>query len=571
MQVESAPHIIVLLLSGILFLSGCSRQQPSSAYKWPSSGTEFDSITARLEGQFNDYSPFDSISAGIYRLDSLSRHGSDAQIRLRKSRVLYWKSRFLSRVEDHDSALMTVKKALALNDSAMDRYDFLRMRVLMAAEDLSTPGDVKYRTYSDALEYCEAVADPGFEAMVAILMGNLMGEIKEYDQSLVYLDLADSLNNMLGFRKLAVKNGINRAKVIEERGKPGDAEKSDSIMRSLVDDPAFDGDTLSLNILYRNLYISSGDKSLLLRAYRQIDDSPRFRHLRGLYCGMLANHYYYEGNRDSTVHYADLALRDLPYVTDPAHKAHIWLVEGFSWIAKSRPDSALACRLRYEEFYNESLSLRQEADVLRLDALHEIDSREARYAEQIYRRNMVIALISVIMVTSAIVTLLVFSRRHIRNRMSTLEKELDLEKAKRKIAATALTIEEKNNLLGTLKNELSEMRKEGMIKETSVRHLESTIKSHLLDNTNEETFHEMFDVVNPNFNKHLRELCPDLAENYVRLASYILMGLDNKRIATLMMIRPESVRQSRWRLSRKLSVPEGVTLESFLTDINSRN
>lgn len=209
--------------------------------------------------------------------------------------------------------------------------------------------------------------------------------------------------------------------------------------------------------------------------------------------------------------------------------------------------------------------------MLRLDALHEIDSREARYAEQIYRRNMVIALISVIMVTSAIVTLLVFSRRHIRNRMSTLEKELDLEKAKRKIAATALTIEEKNNLLGTLKNELSEMRKEGMIKETSVRHLESTIKSHLLDNTNEETFHEMFDVVNPNFNKHLRELCPDLAENYVRLASYILMGLDNKRIATLMMIRAESVRQSRWRLSRKLSVPEGVTLESFLTDINSRN
>lgn len=46
------------------------------------------------------------------------------------------------------------------------------------------------------------------------------------------------------------------------------------------------------------------------------------------------------------------------------------------------------------------------------------------------------------------------------------------------------------------------------------------------------------------------------------------MELDNKKIATLMMIKPESVRQARWRLNQKLRIPEGETLESYLRHLN---
>ena len=54
----------------------------------------------------------------------------------------------------------------------------------------------------------------------------------------------------------------------------------------------------------------------------------------------------------------------------------------------------------------------------------------------------------------------------------------------------------------------------------------------------------------------------------MKLACYMLMEFDSKRIASLMMIKPESVRQSRWRLSQKLRVPEGETLEAFLRRLN---
>lgn len=181
---------------------------------------------------------------------------------------------------------------------------------------------------------------------------------------------------------------------------------------------------------------------------------------------------------------------------------------------------------------------------------------------------MLILLISVIVVAVTVILGFVSNRRRIRIRMDNLKRELELEKSKRKVAAAALTIEEKNNVLGTLKQELSEMREEGAIRAGDARHLESTIKAHLVDNDSTETFNAMFDVVNPNFTWRLRELSPDMADNYVKLACYIVMELDNKRIAALMMIRPESVRQARWRLSRKLNLPSGTTLEAYLRDLN---
>ena len=87
-----------------------------------------------------------------------------------------------------------------------------------------------------------------------------------------------------------------------------------------------------------------------------------------------------------------------------------------------------------------------------------------------------------------------------------------------------------------------------------------TIKSHLLEHESDGTFLEMIDVVNPGFTDRLRERCPDLSDSYLKLACYMLMEFDSKRIASLMMIKPESVRQSR--------VPEGETLEAFLRRLN---
>lgn len=551
----------------VAIVQGCGHPRTSRSFVWPADGAGIDSVSRMLDIKFNDYVPADSLAADISRLDSVvsvdSREDVSARVRLD-----YWRARYMSRIENHDSALVLARAGLALVDSQTHMYDYLRLKVLECAEDPVADGSVKFRVFEQALDYCEREGDNGFEAYVCMQMGNLLESIRSYDRSLRYLSRADSLHSLLGFEKMVVKNGINRARVLEARGEEGDSVRSDSIMRALVDHPALDGDTATQNVVLRNIYISSKDKNVLIRAYRQVETNPRFRHLRGLYRALLANHNFFEGNHDSTIYYSDLAIEDLPYVNEPAHVAHIWLVAGLVWMIRENPDSALQCRLRYEEYYNMAAGLRQEAEVLRLTALNDISSRESEYRLSIFRRNMVIMLILVIVVASAVVLAFVLNRRHIRMKMSSLSKELELEKSKRKMAAAALTIEEKNNVLGALKQELSEMREEGVIQEQGARHLETTIKAHLVDNDSTEAFNAMFDHINPHFTGRLRELCPDLAESYVRLACYILMDLDNRRIAALMMIRPESVRQAKWRLSRKLGLGEGVMLETFLRNLN---
>lgn len=562
---------MILLLCGVVIVTSCGHGDEAMPYRWPACDAEFDSVAYGLEIKFNDYAPWSDIVADVSRLDSLSAKGAEYSRRLKKSRSLYWHARCESRLADHESAVRYAGLALAEIDSADNEYDWLRNRVLSVVEDPTADGREKFRVLDKALDYSRGVSDPGLESYVSMQLGNLLGSIKEYDRALEYLGRADSLHSVLGFHKIVVKNGINRARVIEERNRPGDQAKADSIMRSLLDNKAMEGDTATQNTVCRNLYISTKEKPLLLRAYSQVLGNQRFRHLRGLYRAMLASHNYFEGNYDSIIYYSTLALEDLPYMKDPSHIAHVWLVNGMSWMVRERADSALQCRLRYEDYYNRATELRQDAEVLRLNALNDISSREAEYKASIYRRNMLILLISVMAVAVAIILGFVSNRRRIRVRMDNLKRELELEKSKRKVAAAALTIEEKNNVLGTLKQELSEMREEGTIRAGDARHLESTIKAHLVDNDSTETFNAMFDVVNPNFTKRLRELSPDLADNYVKLACYIVMELDNKRIAALMMIRPESVRQARWRLSRKLGLSEGTSLESYLRDLNARN
>lgn len=221
------------------------------------------------------------------------------------------------------------------------------------------------------------------------------------------------------------------------------------------------------------------------------------------------------------------------------------------------------------EAYADSARMRQRSqEVLRLSAVHEIWAREARYEAEMFRRNMITAFIAVVLLAGGAVAALVLHRRHLRQKMAAMENELKLEKTQKKMAATALAIEEKDRMLDVVKTELSDMRREGEIKEGNARRLESTIKSHLLEHESDGTFLEMIDVINPGFTDRLRERCPDLSDSYLKLACYMLMEFDSKRIASLMMIKPESVRQSRWRLSQKLRVPEGETLEAFLRRLN---
>lgn len=559
-------HIASLVFLCAVILAGCDRPHTLSPFKWPAVGETFDSVTTKLETLFHEYAPYDTIDHYQKMLEDMARasHGDDSCVKM--SRALYWKARFATRLEQKDSAIKMLRHALTLNDSNKYYYDRLRIKSLLYITDDNADYVTQFRHFEEAIAYCKKHGDMAYEAYSDIVLGNLLENIGEYDKSLYYLNRSDSLNRLLGFNKLPVKNTINRARVYESRG---DKETADSLLMSIIGHPALSRDVYTQNVIPRNLFVSTREKKYLLQAHDEIKDRDNFRYLRGLYRGLLSEINFNEGNLDSCVQYARLAVEDLQYVKEYGHRAIIWFNMGLAWNIEGRLDSSLMCRIRYEMYVDSSRSVQRATEVMRLSAMHELNTKEAEYTASLYRRNIVIIIMVVLIIVAGVVAVFMVGRHRMHQRINEMERQLDLEKTKRKMAATALTIEEKDKMLGHVRSSLSEMREEGIIKESSARVLESSIKTHLIEHENDDVFQDMFDSVNPKFTSNLRERCPDLADNYIRLACYILMELDNKRIASLMMIKPESVRQARWRLSQRLNLPKGTTLESFLRSLNS--
>lgn len=558
---------LIFIIAIFVGLAGCRKENTLEPFRWVAVGEEFDSLTLRLENQFNDYAPFDSLAESIARLEEIAKNTGEYK-NVEMSRVAYWKARYHWRLEHTDSALKFADEGLRLCDTVRHKYDMHRLNAIKYVVDDTIDGGTLYRILEGIINYSHKVKDIGFEAIASINMGNLMSEIGEYDRALEYFSIADSLNLKLGFSKLPIKDKVNISRVL---GQKGDKGTEIDMLKSIMGHPAVEGDEYVENVIPRNLFEATKDIRYLYEAYWGIRENERFRHLRGLYSALLANEKYKMQQYDSVLHYASAAADDLEYVKDSGHQSLVWLSISLAWTIVEKHDSAYVCRIRYEHCINEKMKQAKAAEVLRLNAAKEMERREAEYATETLRRNVVIGFAVLLMVSSGVISLLLVNRRRIRHRMDAIAAELDLEKSRRKIVATTLSMEEKDKVLESMKEELSDMRKSGEIRETQARRLETTIKSHLVENESTEAFREMFDVVHPKFVDKLRKLCPKLADSYIRLACYILMDLDNYRIARLMMIKGESVRQAKWRLRQRLSVPEGQSLEEFLRDLNKQD
>ena len=558
-------RFIYILLSSLMTLMSCHHQETLRRAAWKPAGGEFDSLTEKIEWQFNDYAPYDSIARSIERMESIVNSDSTNR-RLRMSRVLYWKARYNKRIENSVKSMEYITKAIQLNDSTNYEYDRLKFLTLFYTQCDTIDGGKQYKLYEYCLEYAKKIKDKSFESYSAIIMGNLLNEINENDKALHFFNLADSLNQQIGYYKLIEKNKINKASIYSNCG---DTALSDSLLLSMESNNYIVNDTIIMNAIPRNLYVSKGDIKYLRKAYNQIKNNIRFRELQALYQALLVNYHYNNENLDSMAIYSSLAKNNLYYVQNPNFKALIWKNLSLYYIVLNKPDSALMCRIIYENYVDSVITKRKATEVLRLNALHEMKTMEKNYAEASFRRNMIWAFVILALLAPGAIVFLTLNRRHMRARMLAVEKELELEKTRKKITAATLSIQEKDQLLDVLKKELQEMRQQGEIKEQHARQLESAIKSHLLEHDTEETFQDMFDTVNPDFTRRLRERCPGIADSYVNLACYILMELDNKKIARLMNIKPESVHQSRWRLRQRLHLAEGETLEDALRTLNT--
>ena len=97
--------------------------------------------------------------------------------------------------------------------------------------------------------------------------------------------------------------------------------------------------------------------------------------------------------------------------------------------------------------------------------------------------------------------------------------------------------------------------------------LEQEIKKKVQFDNDSKVFFDRLDKLNDAFYSHLTTQFPNLTKNEIRLCSLIRLKMDSNSIATLQNITLASLNTSRYRLRKKMSLPDDVNLDDFIQQL----
>ena len=153
--------------------------------------------------------------------------------------------------------------------------------------------------------------------------------------------------------------------------------------------------------------------------------------------------------------------------------------------------------------------------------------------------------------------------RELARQRTETEKEklwLELENKSRELSNAAFNLIRKNEALQSMKDDLLANRNEPQAWQKIVRRIDA----HLEGDHDWAMFEASFNRLHDDFFKRLMLRFTDLTPGDMRLAAYLKMNLSSKEIAPLLNISVRGVENKRYRLRKKLDLPEEANLTEFI-------
>lgn len=113
-----------------------------------------------------------------------------------------------------------------------------------------------------------------------------------------------------------------------------------------------------------------------------------------------------------------------------------------------------------------------------------------------------------------------------------------------------------------MQKQIDDNKEEDISKIKLLKDLDSSINSEKTYNEFDKIFIEVY----PDFYKKLNKSA-NLTKTDLRLASYIKMNHTNDEIARISFVSIRTIESQRYRLSKKLDLTEGESLNSFILSI----
>ena len=155
-----------------------------------------------------------------------------------------------------------------------------------------------------------------------------------------------------------------------------------------------------------------------------------------------------------------------------------------------------------------------------------------------------------------------------RVRRQKLETEVRFKN--QELASATLHLVQKREMLAGLKSDLSKLLGKMRNQEARPQDLQKLIRlvERDLENDSEwDQFAHHFDQVHQGFLGRLKEKYPVLSPNDLKLCAYLRMNLSSKEIAPMMAISVRGVEAGRYRLRKKIDLPNDANLRELMMNI----
>lgn len=153
-------------------------------------------------------------------------------------------------------------------------------------------------------------------------------------------------------------------------------------------------------------------------------------------------------------------------------------------------------------------------------------------------------------------------------RLNTERLEFDLESREREINTSALSLAQKNDLMSSIIEDIDAVIAAAPAQRTMLlKGIRHRLSSHMRTGEDWKNFADKLKDVHDNFHAALTAVCPELTPAELKIASLLKLNLSSKEIADILHLGIQSVDIYRHRLRKKLKLPSGTNLISYLASI----
>lgn len=178
----------------------------------------------------------------------------------------------------------------------------------------------------------------------------------------------------------------------------------------------------------------------------------------------------------------------------------------------------------------------------------------------------------------------IFSRRqhliHLKNQQMLTEKQLEnsalkveqlnseIKSKERDLSDFAINLTQNQDWAKHLANQLEKIKSASpKDRNAMIEALDQDITNKISFDVNTQEFFERLDKLSNRFYSKLSNRYPNLSKNEIRICSLIRLKINSQSIATLQNITMASLNTSRYRLRKKLDLPENIDLDFFIQDL----